>query len=233
MKVIVTGATGFIGAEVLAQTLAHPAITSVVALSRRELPTKHPKLTTIIHSDFTSYPPSLLSQLAGAEACIYALGLVAPSQPELQRRVNYDFTLAAANAFASSLAPQAAQQGKKFRFVYTSGHYVERDQQAQLWVMAEGRKMRGTVEIELEKVEKEKNAGEAGGAFELFIARPSFVLPKDGWVKGAVMGMISKTIKVDELGKAMVEIGVKEGYERRVWGNDELKELGKSLDKGA
>lgn len=76
MKVILTGPTGFIGAEVLSQCIENPAITSIVALSRRELPSSavsksSPKLKVIIHEDYTSYPDNVLRELAGAEACIW------------------------------------------------------------------------------------------------------------------------------------------------------------------
>jgi len=73
MKIILLGSTGFIGSEVLSQCLSHPSITSILALSRRPLPITHEKLTTVILSDFTSYPPSVLEQMKGAEACIWYL----------------------------------------------------------------------------------------------------------------------------------------------------------------
>lgn len=74
MKIIITGATGFIGGEVLTQCLQDPAITSVVALARRELPasvTGNPKLKVIILEDFLSYSDSALQDIKGAEACIW------------------------------------------------------------------------------------------------------------------------------------------------------------------
>jgi uncharacterized protein YbjT (DUF2867 family) len=74
MKVILSGATGFIGGEVLTQALAHPSITSLVCITRRALPesaTRNPKLTVITLTDFLSYPPEILSQLEGAESCIW------------------------------------------------------------------------------------------------------------------------------------------------------------------
>jgi N-acetyl-gamma-glutamylphosphate reductase len=74
MKVILSGATGFIGGEVLTQALAHPSITSLICLSRRALPesvTTNPKVKVIIVSDFTSYPPEILAQLEGAGCCIW------------------------------------------------------------------------------------------------------------------------------------------------------------------
>ena len=74
-KIILTGATGFIGGEVLRQCLAHPSIASVVILSRRALPetlSKHPKLKVVIHHDFsTTYPPALLEEVVEADACIW------------------------------------------------------------------------------------------------------------------------------------------------------------------
>jgi thioester reductase-like protein len=73
MKVVLTGTTGFVGAEVLRQCLIHPSITSVIVLSRRALDPAiaDPKLKVVIHEDFTSYPPHVLDELKGAEACIW------------------------------------------------------------------------------------------------------------------------------------------------------------------
>ncbi len=73
MKIILSGCTGFIGAEVLAQCLKHPAVQSVVALVRRSIPQtiNHPKLKTVIMKDFTTYPDNVLAELSGADACIW------------------------------------------------------------------------------------------------------------------------------------------------------------------
>jgi hypothetical protein len=76
MKLIVTGATGFIGSEVLRQCIANPGVTSVLVVSRRE-PAKElmasPKVKVILHEDFSEWPTSLLEQLEGAEGCIWYL----------------------------------------------------------------------------------------------------------------------------------------------------------------
>jgi hypothetical protein len=73
MKVILTGATGFIGGAVLRRCLRLPAITSVVVLSRRALPESfaHPKLKVIKLDDFGAYPESVLAETKGAAACIW------------------------------------------------------------------------------------------------------------------------------------------------------------------
>jgi nucleoside-diphosphate-sugar epimerase len=74
MKSILTGCTGFIGSEVLSQCLRNPTITSVVVLSRRQLPDSvinDPKLNVVIMEDFNSYPVPVLKEFAGADACIW------------------------------------------------------------------------------------------------------------------------------------------------------------------
>lgn len=73
MKVILLGSTGFIGKAVLDQCLKNSAITSIIALSRRELPEQavNPKLTVVIVEHFKFYSDSVLEHLKGADACIW------------------------------------------------------------------------------------------------------------------------------------------------------------------
>ena len=71
MKVILSGPTGFIGSEVLEQCIQNSSITSIVALSRRELPVDSPKLSVIVVKDFISYTDSVLKEIKTAEACIW------------------------------------------------------------------------------------------------------------------------------------------------------------------
>lgn len=73
MKVILTGSTGFVGGEVLNECLRNPAVTSIVALSRRDLPqaATNPKLNVVIVTDFKVYSDAVLEQLRGADACIW------------------------------------------------------------------------------------------------------------------------------------------------------------------
>ena len=138
MKAILTGATGFIGSEILSQLIAHPAITSIVAISRRSLPTSHPKVKTVLLDDFkTQWPSSILDECAGAEACIWALGL-ATLDAEMNREINYDYPLIGFHSLANAL--QAS--GQKTRFVYMSGVLAEKDQERSLWFLSEGRKLR-------------------------------------------------------------------------------------------
>jgi uncharacterized protein YbjT (DUF2867 family) len=74
MKIILTGATGLVGGETLKCAVDHPAVSEIVVLTRRDLSpeqTASPKVKTVVLSDFETYPDELLSQVAGAEACIW------------------------------------------------------------------------------------------------------------------------------------------------------------------
>jgi len=122
MHIILTGATGTVGAAVLDYCLASPKITHLSILSRRlfALPVGDnvdtAKAQIILHEDFTSYPDGLLSKLSGADALIWALGI---GQNEVSKteyiRITYDYPLAAAKAFAG-----LSNRGQ-FNFVYVSG----------------------------------------------------------------------------------------------------------------
>lgn len=146
MKVIITGATGFIGSAALTECIHNPSISSILVLSRRPLPeaiASNPKLTVVIHEDFSSYPSDILAKLEGAEGCIWCLGGKLPDFPSLDvaKKVCIDYTLAAANAFAETLAPRLKAQGK-FRFVFCSGRGAEPDAGKGLWVFSDTRKVK-------------------------------------------------------------------------------------------
>jgi hypothetical protein len=79
MKLIIGGSTGFVATELLSQALKNPAITSIIALGRREATVPadadsnaaKTKLRSIICENFEEYPDSVKSELANADACIW------------------------------------------------------------------------------------------------------------------------------------------------------------------
>jgi hypothetical protein len=81
MHLILTGATGAVGSCVLLHALASPTIKKLSILSRRPItyitPATDPtsKANVIVHKDYLDYPPEVLDQLKGANACIWAQGL--------------------------------------------------------------------------------------------------------------------------------------------------------------
>lgn len=74
------------------------------------------------------------------ERAFRALGKATTASLAQNRIINLDFTIAAAKAFATSLAPQV--KGSAFRFVYVSGAATEKDPEKSLWFAGDLRKMR-------------------------------------------------------------------------------------------
>jgi hypothetical protein len=77
MKLIIAGSTGFVATEIIRQAIPNPAITSIIALARRE--TAVPpntgadasKLKSVVCNDFSNYSENVKKELAGADACIW------------------------------------------------------------------------------------------------------------------------------------------------------------------
>jgi nucleoside-diphosphate-sugar epimerase len=106
MRVIVTGATGMAGAEVVRQCLVDPDIHGVTALVRRPLEAAHPKLAVVVHEDFLRYD-AVLQRLTGHDACLWCLGVSQRDVPEPEYvRITRDYTLAGAAAMRSRGRPR-------------------------------------------------------------------------------------------------------------------------------
>jgi|TARA_R110002003_G_scaffold357_8_gene19149 uncharacterized membrane protein len=72
-KLIISGVSGKIGAQVLDQALRNPVVSRVVALSRRPLPdlVHHHRLDIVVLEDFTQYADEVIAKLSGADGCIW------------------------------------------------------------------------------------------------------------------------------------------------------------------
>lgn len=77
MKLILAGSTGFVATEILRQAVHNPAITSIIALARKETAvpkdagSNASKVKSVVCDDFTNYSENVKKELAGANACIW------------------------------------------------------------------------------------------------------------------------------------------------------------------
>ena len=75
MKLIVAGATGLVGTEIIRQSLHIREITSVIALARRPVQLDEgadsSKLKIVVVGDYGEYPDHVKAEFARADACIW------------------------------------------------------------------------------------------------------------------------------------------------------------------
>ncbi|KAH8688273.1 hypothetical protein BGZ61DRAFT_353538 [Ilyonectria robusta] len=225
MKVIVTGATGLVGKEIVRQCLADPRITKLVILTRRAVSMdveSHPKTDIVMHQDFSKYSEDLMRRLAGASACLWAIGGRAyqdDNDKELLHKVTVEFPLAAAKAMSDSIAA-AAPPGSKFSFVFCSTKSADRHPSKTLLFLSDARRQRGEAEKGLCEI-----ADANPDAFATWILRPSGIATGDAPKKRRLVGSRSSAgIEPPQLAKAVIKVAC-EGWKDRVVDNDALLKM--------
>ncbi|KAF2648908.1 NAD(P)-binding protein [Lophiostoma macrostomum CBS 122681] len=253
MKLIVTGATGFVGAEIVRLALSNKAITSIIALARK--PVEAPdnagpdadtaKLHSIVIEDWMAeYPQSVKEQIKGADACIWNLAITPTKSMNMDfsevTKVCHGYTL-------NGIRNMTGVVNEPFRFIYTSGIAVERDQSKNIHTqpLAEYRHMRvygslpraiqstdvldqGRTENDLLEFAQHHETG-----IEVVSTRPGGIegpghpfKPEMGPIwKGLGLEDIHVWLHVSQLAAAMIELSVN-GFTKDILWPKELVELG-------
>ena len=155
-RVLVMGATGAVGAELVRQCIKDERIEGVVALSRRPLKEAHPKLKVIVREDFLNYT-DLAEEFSEIDICYCALGVsqVQVPDPKQYTLVTLDYVVAAASALKEA-NPEA-------RFCFVSGAGTDATERSStLW-----RRVKGQAENTLREIFGE----------QLCIFRPAYIHP--------------------------------------------------------
>ncbi len=217
MKIIVTGATGLVGAEVIREAIKNSAITQVVAIVRKPLSIQHEKLKTILHQDYLNYD-ALKNEFKTADACLWCLGI---SQTQVSKEqyqiITYDYTIAAAKALLE-VQPNIC-------FVFLSGLGADTTEQSKtIFARVKGKAENGLMKMGFKK---------------LFIVRPAGIRPINKNPNTAFSNKLmipffplfelitpNFVISSVQLAKAMLHIALN-GNEKTLIENVELKKLGK------
>lgn len=124
MKVILTGATGYVGEGVLMECLDNPEIEKVLSISRRSCGHVHPKLEEYLVPDFMKLEAGD-DKLLGYDAVFFCAGVSSVGMKEEKYKViSHDIPLHLARILSDK---------EKMTFVYVSGagNYNRTDQ---MWV---------------------------------------------------------------------------------------------------
>ncbi|EEU40041.1 uncharacterized protein NECHADRAFT_102411 [Fusarium vanettenii 77-13-4] len=239
MKLVVAGATGFLGTEVVRQALSHPKITSVIALARRQTPIPEvsgsqadvSKLKPVACDDFINYPESVKTELSDADACIWLIAIT-PAKSKMfaqdeVRKICNDYPLAAVDAFSKF----ERNKTEPFRFVYVSGSNAERDPAKKPWVIGDYSVMRGQVEVQvIERAQK------SNGALKACVFKPGLINTEHtGLLVKGIQGVARvliglPTIQRDEMVAALLDKAMN-GFEKDTFVNEELIEIGQRVLK--
>lgn len=107
MKLLLIGATGLVGHEVLAQALASPRVETVTAPTRRPLAVAHRKLTAPIVR-FDDLPEDADWWRADAAICTLGTTIGKAGSREAFRKVDHDYSLAVARLARAHGTPRLA-----------------------------------------------------------------------------------------------------------------------------
>lgn len=158
IRVIITGASGMVGEGVLLTCLQHLQIKSVLVIGRKACGVIHPKLTEIIHADFTDIS-TISRQLTGYQACFFCAGISSIGvKEEGYTQITYTLTMRFAEALAA-INPEMT-------FEYISGSGTDSSEKGRLmWA-----RVKGKTENDLQKLSFKA----------IYNFRPGLILPIAG-----------------------------------------------------
>jgi uncharacterized protein YbjT (DUF2867 family) len=132
IKIILTGATGFVGEGVLLSCLQLPQVKQVLMVNRRPYPLQHPKLKELLVSDFTVLN-AYDEQLQGYDACFYCAGISSVGMSEEKyAQITYDTPL--------SFARKLLALNPSIVFSFISGSHTDSSEKGKvMWARIKGK----------------------------------------------------------------------------------------------
>lgn len=205
IKAIITGSTGMVGEGVLHECLNHPDVESVLVINRKSCGRQDPKLTEIIHEDFSDFS-GIESDLAGYNAAFLCMGITSfRVSEEKYSHITHDMTLA--------LAEPLSRINPEMSLCYVSGLGTDSSESSRnMWVRVKGRTENDLLKLPLKQA---------------FMFRPGLIQPTPGlsnaytvykWINPFIpllRRIFPKYITtLEEIGLAMIEVA-NNGYEKQ------------------
>jgi nucleoside-diphosphate-sugar epimerase len=231
MKLVIGGSTGFVGVELVRQALLNPAITSVIALSRRETPIPpeagpdSTKLRSLVCDNFESYSDRIKKELEDADACIWTIAVT----PSKLKTVPFEETCKISRDYAitaiQTLASLRHNQDGPLRFIYMSGHFAPRNRAE----VAKELVNHGLINYGLLRGETESRilayAEQSNGAIQSCVVKPGIIDSPDR-EKRIIPGVPNIGLHVIA---AVLLDQIINGFEKDTLGNDDMIRIGQRV----
>ncbi|KAJ5948603.1 hypothetical protein N7454_001910 [Penicillium verhagenii] len=234
MKLIVAGATGLVGSEVIRQALQNKDVTEVIALARKpvniEGNSNPSKLKCVVIRDYAEYSDEVKAELAGASACIWTVAITPFRSGSFDftevKRVCQDCTLAGFKAIYE------AGPARPFRFLYFSAEGTPRDSSKRPMLMGDYQVMR----CETENMVLQFPTQYEGA--QVCIAQPGVVTNSKTWPRAVLASLFSvvnvftraiPNITRSELSAAALNQAIY-GFDKETLLNNDLIRIGQAKD---
>ncbi|KAJ5648059.1 hypothetical protein N7490_004431 [Penicillium lividum] len=232
MKLIVAGATGLVGREIIRQALQHSDVTQLIALARKPIQTENTsnstKLKSILISDYEEYSDEVKTELAGADACIWTVAITPFRSKSFDfaevKRVCQDCTLAGFKAIYE------AEPARPFRFLYFSAEGTPRDPSQRPFFLGDYQIMRCETANMVRKFPTQYDG------VQVCIAHPGVVTSSTTWLRTllasvfCVLNLFTRAIpnvSQRELSAAVLNQALY-GFENETLSNNDLVRRGQS-----
>jgi nucleoside-diphosphate-sugar epimerase len=210
MRIILTGASGFVGEGVLLECLQNPKVIAILMVNRKHVDRSHPKLKELIVPDFFRLN-DFADELRHYDACFYAAGISSVGMNEEKYTlITYNTTL----AFTKALL----EINKDIILCFVSGSHTDSSEKGKLmWARIKGKTENALTQLMGDKV---------------YHFRPGGMLPVAGQhntkplykflVKMLAVLSPNSVNKLEDLGRAMIH-AVAKGHHNHVLETTDIK----------
>jgi uncharacterized protein YbjT (DUF2867 family) len=212
MKVLILGATGMVGGEVLEQCLSNDKIQSVLTVCRRKSGTEHSKLKEVEHDNFLDYS-ILETEMKDVDVCFFCLGVY---QAKVSKAQFWEITV----DYLAALVRSFELTNKTIRFCLFSAQGASTSERSLIrFAKAKGRA---------------ENILLASELAVKYIFRPGFIMPgpqsKNATLSAKLFEPVYRlfpTIGIDapELARVMIDVGLNT-HELTLFENRDLRAFG-------
>ena len=215
LKIILTGATGFVGEGVLLACLEQPQISEVLMVNRKPFDLQHPKLKELIVPNFMNLD-AVTDRLKGYDACFFCAGISSVGLDEkAYTQITYDITLNVAKTLLA-LNPDLV-------FNFVSGSHTDSSEKGRvMWARIKGKTENVLLQLPFKAEYNFRPGGmkafagqkNAKTAYKLIVGLIGLLAPK-------------RVVTMQEIAQAMINAVVK-GYPKRVLEMSDIRELAKA-----